>query len=105
TFTTAAFGRSSFRQFEASSHKAAPKGLPSSFVQHRASRRVLDTTRSSNRTCPIKASGFPTGFTARLTNEDSIGHLEASGLRAPKHHFIAEGAGGPPCHPQPRARP
>jgi len=43
TFTTAAFDRSSFRQFEASSHKAAPKDLPSSFVQHRASRRVLDT--------------------------------------------------------------
>ena len=36
TFTTAAFNRSSFRQFEASSHKAAPKDLPSSFVQHDA---------------------------------------------------------------------
>ena len=43
TFTTAAFDRSSFRLFEASSYKAAPKGLPSSLVQHRASWRVLDT--------------------------------------------------------------
>jgi len=34
TFTTAAFDRSSFRQFAASSHKAAAKGLPSSFAQH-----------------------------------------------------------------------
>jgi hypothetical protein len=36
TFTTAAFDRSSFRQFGASSYKAAPKGLPSSFAQHGA---------------------------------------------------------------------
>src|SRR5450756_1055528 len=57
--TTAAFDRSSFRQFEASSHKAAPKGLPPSFVQHRASRRVLDTIPSSNRTCGFPASGSP----------------------------------------------
>src|SRR5580700_11287880 len=62
TFTTAAFGRSSFRPFEASPHKAAPKDLPPSFVQHYASRCVLDTSRSSNRTCPFRASGFPTGF-------------------------------------------
>jgi hypothetical protein len=36
TFTTAAFGRSSLWQFEASSYKTAPKGPPSSLVQHDA---------------------------------------------------------------------
>jgi len=36
TFTTAAFDRSSSWQFEASSYKAAPKGRPSSLVQHSA---------------------------------------------------------------------
>jgi len=36
TFTTAAFDRSSLWQFEASPYRAAPKGLPSSFVQHDA---------------------------------------------------------------------
>ena len=35
TFTTAAFGRSSSWLFEASPYRAAPKGLPSSFVQLR----------------------------------------------------------------------
>src|SRR6266705_4837078 len=59
TFTTAAFDRSSFRQFEASSHKAAPKDLPSSFAQHRAFRRVLDTIPSSNRRCRFPTSGSP----------------------------------------------
>jgi len=36
TFTTAAFVRSSFRQFEASPYRAAPKGPPSSSVQQNA---------------------------------------------------------------------
>ena len=36
TFTTAAFDRSSSWWFEASSYKAAPKGLPSSLIQHGA---------------------------------------------------------------------
>jgi len=36
TFTTAAFVRSSFRQFGASPYRAAPKDLPSSFAQHGA---------------------------------------------------------------------
>jgi hypothetical protein len=34
TFTTTVFDRSSSWQFEASSYKAAPKGPPSSLVQH-----------------------------------------------------------------------
>ena len=34
TFTTATFDRSSSWLFEASSYKAAPRGLPSSLVQH-----------------------------------------------------------------------
>src|SRR5450759_3436206 len=58
TFTTAAFDRSSFRQFEASSHKAAPKDLPPSFVQHRAPRRVLDTIPSSNLTGRTHTGGL-----------------------------------------------
>jgi hypothetical protein len=53
-------------------------------------RRPVSHPRSSNRTCGFPASGFPTGFTARLTNEGSIGHLEVAGLRIPKDHFIAE---------------
>ena len=36
TFTTAAFDRSSSWQFEASSCKAAPEGLPPSLAQHDA---------------------------------------------------------------------
>src|SRR5450755_4454593 len=44
TFTTTPFERSRFRQFEASSHKAAPMDLPSSLIQHRVSQHVLDTT-------------------------------------------------------------
>jgi len=40
TFTTAAFVRSSFRQFGASPYRAAPKDLPSSFAQHGAIRAV-----------------------------------------------------------------
>jgi hypothetical protein len=43
TFTTTPFERSRFRQFEASSHKAAPMDLPSSLIQHRVSQHVLDT--------------------------------------------------------------
>src|ERR1035438_649788 len=41
TFTTAAFVRSSFRQFEASPHRAASKGPPSSSVQQNAFRVFL----------------------------------------------------------------
>src|SRR5580698_7058043 len=41
TFTTAAFDRSSFRQFGASSNKATPKDLPSSFAQHGTQRAFL----------------------------------------------------------------
>jgi hypothetical protein len=36
TFTAAAFARGSSRLFEAYSYQTAPKGLPSSFVQHDA---------------------------------------------------------------------
>jgi len=41
TFTTAVFDRSSSWQFEASSYKAAPKGPPSSLVQHGAVAKLL----------------------------------------------------------------
>jgi hypothetical protein len=43
TFTTAAFDRSSSRLFEALSYKTAPRGPPSSLVQHDAL-ASLDTT-------------------------------------------------------------
>jgi hypothetical protein len=43
TFTTTAFDRSSSWLFEASPYRTAPKGPPSSFEQHGAS-RLLDTT-------------------------------------------------------------
>src|SRR5262249_36382102 len=48
TFTTAAFGRSSSWRFEASSYKAAPKGPPSSFVQHDADRTNVFMTQCQN---------------------------------------------------------
>ena len=47
TFTTAAFARSSFRQFEASPYRAAPKALPSSFAQPGAIRAFLTQHRPS----------------------------------------------------------
>src|SRR6516162_9181053 len=51
-------------------------------------RRPVSHPRSSNRTCGFPASGFPTGFTARLTNEDSLD----------KRHFIAEATGAARLH-------
>jgi len=47
-------------------------------------RRPVSHPRSSNRTCPIKASGFPTGFTAELTNEASVRAGETAGLPVPR---------------------
>src|SRR5262249_5502059 len=44
TFTTAVFGRSSSWRFGASSYKAAPKGPPSSLVQHDADRTSVFMT-------------------------------------------------------------
>jgi len=41
TFTTAAFDRSSFRQFGTSPYRATPKGPPSSFAQHSAVRAFM----------------------------------------------------------------
>jgi hypothetical protein len=63
TFTTAAFDRSSFRQFEAPSYKVAPKDLPSSLVQHRASSRVLVTIARSS----VTTTGFGIWSTAPAT--------------------------------------
>ena len=34
----------------------------------------------------------------RLTNEGSLGHLEATGLRVPKHHFIGGVTGAARLH-------
>src|ERR1017187_3054676 len=61
TFTTTAFDRSRFRQFEASSHKAAPMDLPSSLIQHRVLQRVLDTTahRTGLKSLDLSGSSHP----------------------------------------------
>src|SRR5476649_699291 len=75
------FNRSSFRQFEASSHKAAPKGPPSSFAQHRAARRVLDTIPSSNRTCGFPASGSPENPRQRVSHGLILRNLSPSRWR------------------------
>src|SRR5262249_14618738 len=45
TFSTAVFGRSSSWRFGASSYKAAPKGPPSSLVQHDADRTSVFMTQ------------------------------------------------------------
>src|SRR5215467_10200841 len=45
TFTTAVFGRSSSWRFGAFSYKTAPKGPPSSFVQHDADRTSVFMTQ------------------------------------------------------------
>ena len=47
TFTTADFVRSSLRLFGAFPYRTAPKGPPSSFAQHNARLRFLDTTLRS----------------------------------------------------------
>src|SRR5450631_2280780 len=67
TFTTTAFDRSRFRQFEASSHKAAPMDLPSSLIQHPVLQRVLDTTshRSVRDTLASYGSCRPAGCRSR----------------------------------------
>src|SRR6516162_9085601 len=61
-------------------------------------RRPVSHPRSSNRTCGFPASGFPTGFTARLTNEGSIGQLEAAGLRVPQTPLHRRRAGATRLH-------
>ena len=76
TFTTAAFDRSSLWLFEASPYRATPKALPSSFVRHDAS-RLLDTTRSSNRTCGFPASGFRTRSFMLSPTEDCASCAQA----------------------------
>ena len=61
TFTTAAFVRSSSRLFEASSYQTAPKGLPSSFVQHDAfaSSRHTVTSKPANGTSTLDELVLP----------------------------------------------
>src|SRR5262245_27415372 len=67
TFTTAVFGRSSSWRFGASSYKAAPKGPPSSLVQHDADRTSVFMTQcqfSAVSTCN-KSSQFARQFCKR----------------------------------------
>src|SRR5260221_970657 len=53
TFTTAAFDRSSFRQFGASPYRATPKGPPSSFAQHGAVRAFMTQRIRFTDTCRL----------------------------------------------------
>src|SRR3954470_1418763 len=57
TFTTADFGRSSSWQFEASSCKAAPEGLPPSLAQARRL-RVFLTQHHGASLCPPTTSSL-----------------------------------------------
>ena len=43
--------------------------------------RPVSHSRSSNRTCPFRASGFPMDFTARLTQCAAAGQAEGLGVR------------------------
>jgi hypothetical protein len=48
-----------------------------------AQQQVLDgieRARSSNRTCPTRASGFPTGFTATPLVMDDVPYVNAAGV-------------------------
>src|SRR4051794_35452288 len=58
--------------------------------------RSVSHPRSSNRTCPIKASGSPTGFTERHTqsNPTARGYSTVSNSPSPLDTAISSGA----CH-------
>src|SRR5271166_3810053 len=47
-------------------------------------RRPVSLPRSSNRTCPIKASGFPTDFIARLTAAVQLARVVDAVRRGPR---------------------
>src|SRR5262245_49532223 len=53
-------------------------------------RRPVSHPRSSNRTCPIKASGFPTGFTADSRTSFHLGAAELQYPQLAKHRFDTE---------------
>src|SRR6516164_8784654 len=55
TFTTAAFDRSSSWRFEAFPYRTAPKGPPSSLVQHGGSRTFLTQAESARGVSPRAA--------------------------------------------------
>src|SRR5215471_792936 len=63
-----------------------------------AERRPVSHPRSSNRTCPIKASGFPTGFTADSRTRLRLGSAELQYSQLAKHHFDAEAVGTARLH-------
>src|SRR5882724_1885815 len=60
--------------------------------------RSVSHPRSSNRTCPIKASGFPTGFTADSRTRLRLGSAEVQYPQLAKHRFDAETVGAARWH-------
>src|ERR1035438_5702160 len=80
---SAPFERSRFRQFEASSHKAAQMPLPSSLIQHpsliqhRALQRVLDTSPSQHE-CAENPN--PALTVVRLAEDEQVGHPMRLGM-------------------------
>src|SRR5215472_17699789 len=63
-----------------------------------AERRPVSHPRSSNRTCPIKASGFPTGFTADSRTRFHVGSAELQNAQLAKHRRNAEAGGAARMH-------
>src|SRR5215831_18201573 len=61
-------------------------------------RRPVSHPRSSNRTCPIKASGFPTGFSADSRTSFHLGSAELQYPQLAKHSFDAETVGAARWH-------
>src|SRR5215469_8607340 len=61
-------------------------------------RRPVSHPRSSNRTCPIKASGFPTGFTADSRTWLRLGSAELQYPQLAKHRFDAKTVGAARVH-------
>src|SRR5215831_20489298 len=60
--------------------------------------RLLDTTRSSNRTCRFPASGFPTGFTADSRTRLHLITAELHYSQLAKHRFDTEAIGAAGVH-------
>src|SRR5215813_9495388 len=61
-------------------------------------RRPVSHPRSSNRTCPIKASGFPTGFTADSRTRVHTGSAGLQYSQLAKHRWDTEAVGATVMH-------
>src|SRR5215471_9415412 len=63
-----------------------------------AERRPVSHPRSSNRTCPIKASGFPAGFTADSRTRLHLETAELQYAQLPEHRWDTEAVGAAGVH-------